>query len=317
MPRLGYMLFSELNGPNEMLEQAVAAEEAGFDLLTASDHYHPWQSEHTDSPFVWSVLGAVAARTERVGIATTVTCPFLRYHPAIIAQAAATVAMLSDGRFTLGLGTGERLSEHVVGAGWPSVDVRHAMLVEAIEVIRLLWSGEFTTYRGEHVTVEDAKVFSLPERPPAIAVAAGGDQALGVAIDHGDALVIDQPASELVDRFKDERGEDARVIGVCPVSWDEDAATAEEMARRFAFGMPGWKVMAELPNPINFDATIALIRQEDVLEQVGAGATPDPILEAAGQYVDAGVDELSFIQVGDDRLGFIDFAARELLPELR
>ncbi len=177
--QVGFKLMAETFDPREIVRQAVEAEQAGFDFVEVSDHYHPWLYSHGHSGFVWSMLAAAAARTDRIGLATGVTCPFVRYHPAIIAQAAATTAVLSEGRFTLGLGSGERLNEHVVGGGWPSVTIRHQMLREAIDIIRLLWSGGYHSYEGKHLTLDDARVFDLPDVPPTIAVAAGGTEPSG------------------------------------------------------------------------------------------------------------------------------------------
>ena len=175
--KLGYKLFSEGCGPNELVRQAVRAEEVGFDFVEISDHFHPWLYDHGHSPFAWSVLGSIAASTERLELSTGVTCPSIRYHPAIVAQAAATVALLSDGRFTLGVGSGEQLNEHIVGRGWPSVTERHEVFREALEIIRLLWSGGYQSYEGKYLQLEDARVFDLPETPPPIVVAIGGPRA--------------------------------------------------------------------------------------------------------------------------------------------
>lgn len=316
MPRWGYTLFSELNPPKELVRQAVAAEEAGFEWLAISDHIHPWLDSHTDSPFAWSVLGAVAERTTAVELVSLVTCPFLRYHPAVIAQAAATIALLSDGRFTLGLGAGERLNEHVVGRGWPDVTTRHQMLTESVEAIRALWQGEYTTYRGEHVTVEDARIFSLPERPPPVGIAGSGPSSLDLAVEQGDALILTEPDADLVQRYRDRAGPDARVIGQVPVSWDRDPDTAREQAMRFAFGVAGWKVMAELPNIVNFEAAAGTVRPEDVLELVGCGPDVDDHEQAISQFVDAGFSDICVVQVADDKDGFLDFWTSQLRPRL-
>ncbi len=317
MTRYGYTLFSELNPPSSLVHQAVDAEDAGFDFAVISDHFHPWLSSHTDSPFAWSVLGAVAEATSDIDLTTLVTCPFLRYHPAVIAQAAATIQSMSDGRFTLGVGAGERLNEHVVGRGWPSVDVRHEMLRESIEAIRDLWDGGFTTYRGEHVTVEDAKLFTLPQEPPEIAVAASGPESLDIAVEHGDALVAVSPDADLVGEFRERRGNDAWVIGQVPLAWDPDEDAAREMAMRFSFGIAGWKVMSELPNTVNFDAAVNTVREEDVAAQVGIGPDPARHLEAIAAYTEAGFDEICVVQVGDDRgEGFFDFWSEQIAPEL-
>lgn len=316
MPQYGYTLFSELNGPKELVWQAQAAEDCGFDFAVISDHFHPWIAEHTDSPFAWSVLGAVADRTERLDLATLVTCPFLRYHPAIVAQAAATVQVMSDNRFTLSVGAGERLNEHVVGAGWPTVDVRHAMLRESIEAIRLLWEGEFSTYRGEHVTVEDARIYTPPSVPPDVLVAASGPESQQLAGTHGDGVVAVQPDPGIVSGFRGAGGQGGRALGQIPFGYDRDEAKAREYAMRFKFGVPGWKVMAELPNPVNFDAALSTVRIEDVTAMVPVGPDPEPYVQAVTGFVDAGFEEVCVVPVGDDLDGFFQFWATEVRPRL-
>src|SRR5919112_453963 len=195
--KVGYKLIAEAYSPTEMVRQAVRAEEAGFDFVEISDHFHPWVSEQQHSGFAWSILATIAAKTERIELATGVTCPFIRYHPAIIAQAAATTQILSDGRFTLGVGSGERLSEHVVGRGWPAVHVRHQMFRESLEIIRLLWQGGYQTYEGKHLTLEDAQVFDLPETLPKIIVATGGAPAPKLAAELGDGPLTTPPGAGL------------------------------------------------------------------------------------------------------------------------
>jgi len=201
MPKLGYTLYCEGNPPKDLVRQAVAAEEAEFDFLVISDHYHPWLTSQSHSAFAWSVLGAVAQATDRIELATMVTCPIMRYHPAIVAQMAATVAVLSDERFTLGLGAGERLNEHVVGRGWPPVDVRHEMLREAVGVIRELWDGGYVTHRGDHFVVEDARVFDLPRRRIPTYVAAGGTRAAELAADIADGVCATEPDEDIVSAY--------------------------------------------------------------------------------------------------------------------
>ena len=317
MPRWGYTLFSELNPPTSLVRQAEAAEEVGFEWLAISDHIHPWLHAHSDSPFAWSVLGAVADRTERAELMTLVTCPYVRYHPAIIAQAAATVAMMSDGRFTLGLGAGERLNEHVVGKGWPDVTTRHEMLTEAVEAIRALWTGEDTTYRGRHITVEDARIWSLPETPPPIGIAGAGQSALSLAVEQGDALIMTEPDADLVAEYKQRAGADARVVGQVPLAWDPNEDKAKEQAMRFAFGVSGWKVMSELPNIVNFEAAAGTVRESDVLELVGYGPDPQTHVAAINQFVDAGFTDICVVQIADDREGFMSFWESELRPALK
>jgi G6PDH family F420-dependent oxidoreductase len=314
MTKFGYTLFSELNGPLELVEQAVSAEDAGFDFLGISDHFHPWLSSHTDSPFAWSVLGAVAERTSRVGLMTLVTCPYLRYHPAIVAQAAATVQVMSGGRFTLGVGAGEELNEHVVGLGWPPVDVRHDMLTEAIEACRLLWQEGFHTYRGEYVVVEDARLFTLPDAPPDVLVAGSGPASRRLAVEHGQGLVLTEPDADLVKAYRQES--DGRVVGQFPVAYDTDQARAEDAARQFSFGIPGWKVMAELPSVTSFDALVAALPEDATRETVTTGPDPGPYVETAQQWVEAGVDEIAIVNVGADREAFIRFFSDELRSAL-
>ena len=223
--QIGFKLFAEAYDPRELVRQAVRAEEAGFDFVEISDHFHPWLHSHGHSPFAWSVLAAAAARTERIALATGVTCPTIRYHPAIIAQAAATTALLSDGRFVLGVGSGENLSEHIVGQGWPSVDVRQAKLREAIEVIKLLWRGGYRSYAGEHYTVSDARIFDLPDELPPIAVAAGGERAARLAAEVGDGLFSTDPDPELVEAYTAAGGSGPRYCEV-PLAYAETSGRA-------------------------------------------------------------------------------------------
>src|SRR3954454_15711749 len=199
--QVGYKLATEAFGPQDLVRQTVRAEQAGFDFVEMSDHFHPWLDVQGHSSFTWTVLGGVAARTERIGLATGVTCPTVRYHPAIIAQAAATLAIVSDGRFTLGVGAGERLNEHIVGQGFPSVRGRHERLREALEIIKLLWQGGYQSYEGKHLQLEDARVFDLPDRLPVIAVAAGGRQAAELAAELGDGLFATEPRADLVQTY--------------------------------------------------------------------------------------------------------------------
>jgi G6PDH family F420-dependent oxidoreductase len=315
MTTYGYTLFSEMNDPKSLIEQAVAAEEAGFDFAVISDHFHPWLDSHTDSPFAWSVLGAVADRTEKMKLGTLVTCPFLRYHPAIVAQAAATIQAISDGRFTLALGSGENLNEHIVGRGWPSIDIRQEMLEESIDIIRQLWDGGFVTYRGKHLTVEDARLYTLPEQRPGLVVAAGGEAAASLAARKSDGIVAVEANSDLLETF-DKEGEGNRKIGQVPMSYDRDEDKAKEFAMRFKFGVPGWKVMSELPNPVNFEAATQTVRPEDVLESTPAGSDPQPFADAIKEFVDAGYDEIAVAPVGDDWRGFMRFFMEEVKPAL-
>jgi G6PDH family F420-dependent oxidoreductase len=314
---LGYTLMGEEHGPRELVEIAVQAEARGFDFLAASDHFHPWVPEQTHSPAVWSVLGAVAQATDAIGLQTLVTCPYLRYHPAIVAQSAATIACLSGGRFRLGVGAGERLNEHVVGRGWPAVEERHLRLREALEAIRLLWSGGYQSYRGEFVTVEDARIFDLPDRPIPVAVAASGDASLQLAIDHGDELVATEPLADLVAGFRDAKGAEAPALTQIPVSWAATKDAGRENAHRyFRWSALGWKVQAELPNPVNFDAASQTVRPEDLDDSIPSGPDVEPYVQAVERARAAGFDRICFVQIGSDQDGFFDFWERELRPAL-
>jgi G6PDH family F420-dependent oxidoreductase len=308
----------ELFPPETLVENAVRAEQAGFDFAAFSDHFHPWLEAQGQSPFTWSVLGAAASRTERIELITMVTCPTLRYHPAIIAQAAATVARLSGGRFTLGLGAGENLNEHVVGHGWPAADVRQDMLEEAVEIIRQLWSGGFQTYRGHYLEVEDARLYTLPDEPVPIAMAAGGEDAAELAGRLADALISTEPEAGYVAAFHGAGGEGKPTYGQVALSWHEDEAEARRQAReRWRFALPGWKVMAELPNPVNFDAATQGASEDQIAELVSCGPDPEVHLQAIRKFLDAGYERVAVVQAGPDQEGFLRFWERELAPRLQ
>ncbi|CUU59831.1 F420-dependent oxidoreductase, G6PDH family [Parafrankia irregularis] len=315
--RIGYKLMTEAFGPREIVRQAVAAEEAGFDFVELSDHFHPWLDVQGHSAFTWSMLGAIAERTERVGLATGVTCPTIRYHPAVIAQAAATVALLSDGRFTLGLGSGERLNEHVVGREYPAVAQRHAMLREAIEIIRLLWSGGYQSYDGRYLQLEDARVFDLPDTPPEIAVAASGSPSARLAAECGDALFATEPKATIVEAYVAAGGAGPRYAEV-PLAYASDEATAARgVLETTRWALTGWKVMSELPNPVNFAAATTTVTEHDVTDRFACGPDPDRHLAVAGQFIDAGFDRLALLNAGPDPDAFLAFFRTELAEPLR
>ena len=315
--KFGYKLSAEGFGPKELIQQAVRAEQAGFDFVEISDHYHPWLDVQGHSPFAWTVLGAIAARTERIGLATGVTCPSVRYHPAIIAQAAATLAIVSDNRFTLGVGAGERLNEHVVGQGFPSVRGRHERLREALEIIKLLWQGGYQSYEGKHLQLEDARVFDLPDRLPVIAVAAGGRSAATMAAELGDGLFATEPRSDLVETYTGAGGAGPRYAEV-PMAWaTTEEAGIQEVLKTTRWALTGWKVMSELPNPANFDAASQTVREQDVRGQFALGPDAEPYVEAVKKYADAGFDHLVLQNAGPDPDGFIDFYGKELHDKLQ
>ncbi|MGW0552562.1 TIGR03557 family F420-dependent LLM class oxidoreductase [Streptomyces altiplanensis] len=311
--KIGYKLAAEAFGPAELVRQAVLAEQAGFDFVEISDHYHPWLDNQGHSPFAWTVLGSIAAKTSRIGLATGVTCPTVRYHPAIIAQAAATLALVSDGRFVLGVGSGERLNEHVVGRGFPdAVSTRHEMLREALEIIRLLWRGGYQSYDGKHLRLEDARVFDLPEELPLIAVAASGRESTRIAAELGDGLFATEDKPQIVQQYRDAGGSGPRYAEV-PMAWAPDERTAAKAALETSrWAVTGWKVMSELPNPVNFDAATTTVREDDILGKFACGTDPARYVEVAQQFVDAGFDRLVMQNAGPDPDGFIDFYQREL-----
>ena len=317
MTTFGYSLMCEQRGPKDLVSEAVRAEEAGFDFAVISDHYHPWLEEQGHSPYAWTVLGAVAARTERMNLMTMVTCPIVRYHPALVAQKAATVQLLSDGRFALGLGAGENLNEHVVGLGWPPDSERHEMLAEAIEIIRELWKGGWVTHVGEYFNVHDARLFSLPAKLPPIYLAAGGPEAASLAAAGGDGLIATEPRPDISKAYREAGGEGSTwaQIAVC---WGSEEAKALETARQyFRFAVPGWKVQSELPNPVNFAAATKTVRPEDVAELIPHGPDPEKYVESFQKFADAGYENIAFVQAGPDQEGFIGFWERELAPALK
>jgi G6PDH family F420-dependent oxidoreductase len=307
---------SEEHGPSELVRNAARAEEAGFDFVAISDHFHPWLSAQGHSPAAWTVLGAIAARTQRVGLVTAVTCPTLRYHPATVAQSAATLAILSNGRFTLGLGSGENLNEHVVDSGWPHPRERQDMLSEAIEVIQKLWQGEEVSHDGPYFSVDRARLWDVPKTAPEIAVAAGGPRAARIAGEKSLGLFATEPRRELVQAWSEGGGRGSRYaeVGMC---WARDEAQAVRTAReRMAFSLLGWKVMTELPTPESFESAVRCVRDEDIASAVPCGPDPERHVAAVRKYVEAGFDHIVLLGAGPDQEGFLGFWHKELKPRL-
>ncbi|RAO07069.1 Glucose-6-phosphate dehydrogenase (coenzyme-F420) [Micromonospora noduli] len=315
--QIGYKLASEGYGPQEIIRQAVLAERAGFDFVEMSDHFHPWLDAQGHSSFTWSVLGAIAAKTTTLRLATGVTCPTVRYHPAIIAQAAATMALISDGRFTLGVGAGERLNEHVVGQGFPSVRGRHERLREALEIIRLLWQGGYQSYEGRHLQLEDARIFDLPDTLPVIAVAASGEASARLAAELGDGLFATEPDASIVEQYRRAQGAGPRYAEV-PLAWATDEQQAVQAVLQTSRWMvTGWKVMSELPNPVNFDAASAYVEEKHIRQLFAIGPDPEPHVAKVRSYVEAGFDHIVLQNAGPDPDGFLDFFAGDLSGRLR
>jgi G6PDH family F420-dependent oxidoreductase len=317
MAKFGYKLMSEEHGPSQLLENARRAEEVGFDFVAISDHFHPWVAKQGHSPAAWPVLGAIAARTEKIELVTAVTCPTIRYHPAIIAQQAATLAILSNDRFTLGLGSGENLNEHVVGAGWPPPSTRQAMLGEAIDIIEQLWTGEEVTHVGEHYDVDRAKLWDVPTKAPRLALAAGGLRAAELAGDKGAGLFATEAKPQLIEAWRRAGGKGARYAEVA-LSWAKSEEEAVRVAHeRFSFGMLGWKVLPELPTPTSFEDALEHVHPEDVAKKISCGPDPDRHVQAIRKYAEAGFDHLVLVGIGPDQHGFLGFWKEELAPRLK
>jgi len=326
---IGYTLMTEQASPRDLVAFATRAEEVGFDFEVISDHYFPWLDEQGHAPYAWSVLGAVAYVTSQVELMTYVTCPLMRYHPAVVAQKAATTQLLCDGRFTLGLGAGENLNEHVVAQGWPPVNVRHEMLSEAIEIIRALFDGGYVNYAGRYFRVDSAKLWDLHDIPVPIATAISGSQGIRRFAGVSEHLVSTEPKAALLDEWDAVRGADesqsglgaapSRKIGQLPISWGTDAdaavARAHEQFRWFA---GGWKVNAELPSTAGFAGATQFVRPDDVAGSIPCGPDIEAIVEAVAPFWDAGYTDMALVQIGGDQQeDFLRFAETELLPALR
>jgi G6PDH family F420-dependent oxidoreductase len=318
MVTLGYKLSSEEHAPNDLITYARRAEDAGFTFGMISDHFHPWIDRQGQSPFVWSVIGAISQVTRRLAIVTGVTCPTVRIHPAIVAQAAATSAALLPGRFMLGVGTGENLNEHILGGAWPSAAVRREMLEEAIQIIRSLWKGDDVSHRGCHYTVENARIYSLPRQLPPILVAASGEQAAKLAARAGDGLVATAPNAELVQTFEQSGGTGKPRYAELTVCWAADEASAKKTAREiWPIAGLGGELSQELPLPRHFEQAAKTVRAEDVVTSVPCGPDPEQHRAALRQYVDAGFTHVAIHQVGPDQDGFFRFYEREVLPSFQ
>ncbi|MFC0430773.1 LLM class F420-dependent oxidoreductase [Kutzneria buriramensis] len=319
MVRFGYTLMTEQAGPRELVRHAVAAEQAGFDFQVMSDHYSPWLAEQGHAPYAWSVLGAVAQATERTELMTYVTCPTIRYHPAVVAQKAATVQLLSEGRFTLGLGAGENLNEHITGGGWPPVNVRHEMLGEAVEIISRLFNGGQVDFVGRHYRVDSAKLWDLPAQRVPLALAVSGHQSVELFAPAADAMVAVDPDADLVAQWRRTAPDTDRFIGQIPVCFDRSEAAAVARAHeQFRWFGGGWKVNSELPGPAGFAGATQFVRPEDVAESIPCGPDVHRMVEAVAAYWKAGFTHIALVQIGGDRQeDFFDFARSELLPALR
>jgi coenzyme F420-dependent glucose-6-phosphate dehydrogenase len=315
--QIGYQLSSEEHRPQDLVRYARMAEEHGFTFATISDHFHPWTDAQGQSPFVWTVIGAISQATRELELGTWVTCPTMRVHPAIIAQASATVAAMMPGRFFLGVGTGENLNEHIVAQGWPETEVRQARLEEAIAIIRLLWEGGNKSHHGRYFTVENARLYTLPEAPPPLLVAVGGPRSAELAGRVGDGLIATGPEAEAIREFNAAGGRGKPRYGSVTVCWAKDEAAARKTAHRI------WPTAAmesstswELPLPQHFEDVAKLVTEDAVAETIVCGPQPERHLEAIAKYAEAGFDHVCVHQVGPDQEGFFRFYSREVLPRL-
>ncbi|MFE2922379.1 LLM class F420-dependent oxidoreductase [Streptomyces goshikiensis] len=319
MVRFGYTMMTEQAGPRELVEHVAAAERAGFDFSVTSDHYSPWLAAQGHSPYAWSVLGAAAQATTTIPLMTYVTCPTVRYHPAVVAQKAATLQLLSEGRFRLGLGSGENLNEHVVGPGWPAAHVRLGMLEEAVEIIRALFAGGGVNHHGQYFDVENARLWDLPEQPPPIGVAVSGDRSCDLAGRLADLVIAIDPERELLEAFDRAGGAGKPRVGQLAVCYDPDRDAAVARAHeQFRWSAGGWRVNAELPGPAAFDQATRYVRPEDIAESIPCGDGTDEFVDAVRPFADAGFTEIALVQVGGaHQRPFIDWAESVLLPALR
>jgi G6PDH family F420-dependent oxidoreductase len=315
--KFGLTLSSEEHDPRRLVDLAELAERTGFDFVSISDHYHPWVDEQGHSPFVWTMLGAIAERTSGLEVGVGVTCPTVRIHPAILAQAAATTAHLLDGRFTWGVGTGEALNEHVLGDRWPIADERLEMLEEAIDVVRQLWTGEEITHRGKHYTVENARIYDPPPSAVPIVVSAFGPKAAELAGRVGDGLWLTSPDAETVEKWREAGGE-GPVWAQFTLCWAADRDDAIKTAHRFwpNTGVPG-QLSQDLPTPAHFEQASSTVTPEMIAESTPCGPDPEPVVEKVRELIEAGVDYVYAHQIGPDQEGFCEFWTGQIEPEVR
>ena len=317
MTRYGLTLSSEEHPPGHLVDMAVAAEGAGFDFVSISDHFHPWIGEQGHSPFVWSVLGAMANATDEIEVGVGVSCPIMRIHPAITAQAVATTSLLFGDRFTWGVGTGENLNEHIHGDRWPPADVRLEMLEEAIEVMRRLWEGDSVTHRGRHYTVEDARIFDVPDPIPPVLVSAFAPGSARLAARAGDGVWTTGLKTDVIDEYRDAGG-DGPVWSQLTLCWDDDRDAALERAHRMwpNTALPG-QLAQDLRTVEHMEQAVELVTPEDIENSsIPLGPDPDPILQSIVDAEEAGIEFIYLHQIGDPLDGFIEFWERELRPQL-
>ena len=316
MMKLGYFLSSEEHAPRSLVDQAKAAEQAGFDALWISDHFHPWNDEQGESPFVWSVIGAVGEVTN-LPVTTAVTCPTIRIHPAVVAQAAATSALMCRGGFRLGVGSGEALNEHVTGARWPTADVRLDMLEEAVDVMRRLWTGERVNHHGTHYTVEDARIYTRPDEPVEVLVSAFGPKAMELAARIADGFITTVPDADAIESYRSQGGRGPVTAGAKACYGASREESVKKAHRLWSnAGVPG-ELAQVLPSPRHFEQAAELVPPEKIGEAMPCGPDADEHIEKLAKYVEAGYDEIYVSQIGEFSQEFFDFYESDVLPALR
>lgn len=315
--KVGYFLSCEEHGPADLVEQAVLAERAGFEGLWISDHYHPWNDEQGQSPFVWSVIGAISQACS-LPVTTAVSCPTVRLHPAVVAQAAATSAAMLGGKFVLGVGTGEALNEHILGEAWPHADLRLEMLEEAVDVIRALWTGDVVSHEGPHYTVDTARIYTKPDEPPPVYVSAFGPKALEVAARIGDGFITTKPDGDAVADFRRMKGDDrAPAMAGFKVAFADTREEGLDHAHRLwaNSGLPG-ELAQVLPSPQHFEQASTLVTKEATAASVVCGNDPREHTDAFAPYGEAGFDEVYVANMGPNWRAMIEFYGEQVLPEL-
>jgi G6PDH family F420-dependent oxidoreductase len=314
--KLGYFLSTEEFTPKQLVEQARLAEEAGFEALWISDHYHPWNDNQGQSAFVWSVIGAISQVCD-LPVTTAVTCPTVRIHPAVVAQAAATSAVMLDGRFRLGVGSGEALNEHILGNAWPTADVRLAMLEEAVIVMRALWTGETVTHSGPFYTVDTARLYTVPETPPEVFVSGFGPKATELAAEIGDGYINTAPDKDLVSLFKDQSGGKPAQAGF-KVSWAATEDEGVDIAHHLwaNSGVPG-ELAQVLPSPKHFEQVSALVTKDMTRGSVVCGPDVERHVDAFAPYAEAGYDEVYVSNMGPNYATMLKVYGEKVLPAVR
>lgn len=314
--KLGYHLSSEEHNAQELINLAIKAENAGFEFLTISDHFHPWVDAQGQSPFVWSTIGGISQVTKKIRIITAVTCPIERIHPVIISQAAATCAQLLPGRFHLGIGTGENLNEHVTGNAWPKIKERQERIQEAVEIIRKLWSGEYLSFEGKFFTVDEARLYSLPKILPEIYMAASGPKSAAISGQISDGLISTSPKKEIIESFESNGGKGKPKYAQVAVCFDKDEQKAKEIAFKYwpTKGLPR-PDHADLKTPKEFMNASKNLNIDDATKDLAYGPNKQKHIEVLKKFFDAGFDFVAVSQIGENQDEFFEFYKNEIFPE--